>query len=266
MRGRKGRIKRCSFFACILRKPPQIALSFPLVRPLSLSRLKPLQERDSEKKTRYLTEDERTRLLAALDEREARLRTGRDNHNKWLAERGKETLPSLGVGFADYLKPLVLLAMNTGIRKGDILALTWKDVDFVAKTLSFIPGKTDSSPSANLLHVPMNKTVIDALSTWKGQAADTSPSALIFPSAKKKGAHIISIKRAWGTLLKAAQIENFRWHDMRHDFASRLVSQGTLLNDVRELLGHADIKMTLRYAHLAPENKLKAVELLDAKK
>ena len=69
-------------------------------------------------------------------------------------------------------------------------------------------------------------------------------------------------KTAWAKLLKDADIKNFRWHDMRHDFASQLVSKGVDLNTVRELLGHADIKMTLRYAHLAPQIKRAAVEML----
>ena len=70
-------------------------------------------------------------------------------------------------------------------------------------------------------------------------------------------------RSSWESLLKKANIQNFRWHDMRHDFASQLVMKGADLNTVRELLGHADIKMTLRYAHLAPDHKLRAVEMLE---
>ncbi|MNE76136.1 site-specific tyrosine recombinase XerC [compost metagenome] len=70
------------------------------------------------------------------------------------------------------------------------------------------------------------------------------------------------VKSAWLKLLERAKIGSFRWHDMRHDFASRLVMAGVPLNTVRDLLGHSDIKMTLRYAHMAPESKAAAVELI----
>jgi len=235
-----------------------------LIESNPLARLKPLQEHDSDEKIRiYLTSDEKTRLLAALNAREARLKTSRESHNKWLAERGKETLPSLDGGFADYLKPLILLAMNSGIRRGSLFSIKWGDVDFAAKTITL---RATITKAGKPLRLPMNQTVIDTLAAWRQQSADTMPKALIFPSPKKKGALMVDVKRSWEGLLKAAKIENFRFHDLRHDFASQLVMQGVDLNIVRELLGHADMKMTLRYAHLAPESKLRAVELLDGKK
>ena len=87
-----------------------------------------------------------------------------------------------------------------------------------------------------------------------------SNQKLIFPG--KNGQALVTLKKSWKSLLELANIENFRWHDMRHHFASKLVMAGVDLNTVRELLGHSDIKMTLRYTHLAPEHKALAVEKL----
>jgi site-specific recombinase XerD len=75
---------------------------------------------------------------------------------------------------------------------------------------------------------------------------------------------VLRVDKSWQAVLKAAKIERFRWHDLRHHFASRLVQRGVDLNTVRELLGHADISMTLRYSHLAPEQKAAAVAKLAA--
>jgi len=84
---------------------------------------------------------------------------------------------------------------------------------------------------------------------------------MVFPNHEGDKLHIIYV--AWMNLLEAAQIDDFLFHDCRHDFASKLVMADVDLNTVRELLGHANIKMTLRYTHLAPQKLALAVAKLN---
>ena len=98
----------------------------------------------------------------------------------------------------------------------------------------------------------MNAEALEVLKQWKEQAAD---GERVFPIDT-------GFKTAWAALLERAKISKFRWHDLRHHFASRLVQAGVPLNTVRELLGHGSVAMTLRYAHLAPDEKREAVEKL----
>jgi integrase len=154
---------------------------------------------------------------------------------------------------------MILLSLSTGIRKGTLFGLEWGDADFSKRILTL---RKEIEKTKKTRHMPMSDATYGILSKWKEQSGNTLPTTLIFPSPQT-GKKINTCKTAWGSLLKRAKIENFRWHDMRHDFASQLVMRGVDLNTVRDLLGHADIKMTLRYAHLAPENRLQAVKILD---
>jgi integrase len=225
-------------------------------------KLESLSERDSVKKVRYLTDEERAGLMTALDERETEIREGRDSHNKWLKARKLQPLPRIGEGaFADYLKPLVILSLSTGIRRNSVLSLEWRDVNFTDRTIMV---RAATSKSDKQYYVPLSDLALGTLSLWQKQSKHTAPGNLVFPSPRT-GKKMDDCGNSWNALLKRARIENFRWHDMRHDFASQLVMGGIDLNTVRELMGHADLKMTLRYAHLAPENKLQAVRILDKK-
>jgi site-specific recombinase XerD len=225
-----------------------------------LTRLERLSEEDSDSKVRYLADEERGRLMAALDAREKETRRARDSHNEWLEGRDLETKTKFKKeDFVDHLKPLVLLSLSTGIRRNSMLSLEWRDVDFASKTVMV---RAATSKSGKQYYAPLNNLAFDTLIRWHGQSKRTAPGNLVFPSSKT-GEKMGDCRSSWEALMKKAEIENFRWHDMRHDFASHLVMNGVDLNTVRELMGHADLKMTLRYAHLAPETKMRAVETLD---
>jgi integrase len=224
-----------------------------------LIRFERLPEEDSDTKIRYLFPEERERLFAALGAREERIRAERDSHNEWLDGRKREALPSLRSGaFVDYLKPMLIVALNTGIRRRSLFRLLWSDIDFREEILTV---RAETAKAGKEIHIPMNELLSRTLADWKAQTGGDGDE-LVFPSPKS-GEVFNNVRRAWDGVLKAADIKKFRWHDMRHDFASQLVMKGVDLNTVRELMGHADLKMTLRYAHLAPRAKRAAVELLE---
>ena len=231
------------------------AVAWMIIESNPISGIKPLPETDSQVKTRYLVPEEESALQATLERREERERVGRDNHNQWRRERGYEELPSLrNSAFTDHLMPMILLSLNTGLRRGELFNLEWSDVDF---TRNILTVQVANAKSGKLRHVNLNITAVDALKGWKSCYPG---GKLVFPS--KGGKPFNNVNSSWKSLLVDAGIVSFRWHDMRHDFASKLVMSGADLNTVRELLGHSDLKMTLRYAHLAPEVKAKAVEKL----
>jgi integrase len=214
-----------------------------------LARFKPLSGGDTPK-TRYLSTEEETRLRKAMDQREEELRQGRESGNQWRRERGYPAMEPL----VDYLKPMVLVSLNTGIRQGELFSMTWADLDLETAMLTV---RSENAKSGKTRYIPLNTEALETLQHWRRH---TSGDGLVFPSAT--GGRRDNIQKAWTALLKAAGVENFRHHDIRHTFASRLVTAGVDLNTVRELLGHGDLKMTLRYAHLAPAQRRAAVDKL----
>ena len=232
------------------------AVKWKILDEYPLKGLGMLPERDSQQKVRYLSQEEEKSLMDALDSREERIRTERDSANDWRVERGYKLYQDLRLlPYADHLKPMVLLSLNTGLRKGELLHLAWGNVDLQQAMLTV---QADVAKSGKVRHVPLNET---ALSSLKGWRKCSKGNAWVFPS--KEGKPFDHVNKSWRNLLHDAGIVDFRWHDMRHDFASKLVMAGVDLNTVRELLGHSDLKMTIRYAHLAPEHKRAAVEALD---
>jgi len=233
------------------------AVEWDVIASNPMRRVKQLKL-DKTPKVRYLNRSEEERLISALQERDKRLIEGRVNANKWRKKRNYKTLPEYSADdYWDYLTPLVLLCMNTGIRRGEAFDLTWENVDLQAKLLT-ITG--DSAKSSHTRHIPLSKQANACLSKWRVQQQEST--GLIFRSPIT-GKRLNNVYKAWESLKKSAGITNFRFHDLRHHFASSLVMRGVDLNTVRELLGHSSTEMTLRYAHLAPEHKAAAIARLD---
>ena len=164
------------------------------------------------------------------------------------------------------LGDLVLLAVNTGLRKTELLLLRWCDVDFANKTI-FVRAEITKTKTARL--VPLNLSAIRALLGRRCEFYEKGKNNLesfVFPATSQK---LLSKNGVWHFYNSFIKVKNeiglndFRFHDLRHTFASALVSCGVDLIKVRDLLGHSSIKMTERYAHLMKNDLYSAVSLLD---
>jgi integrase len=186
--------------------------------------------KEGEGKIRYLTPEERAALLSELYKR--------DETEK------------------DYFKCAVLVSLNTGVRKGTLLNLRWEYVDFKKKTL-YLPAEIMKGGKKK--YIPLNVTALKVLREWKSRSKPNQSTDYIFPG-EEPGTHLGDTKRPWETLMRRAGIQCFRWHDMRHDFASQLAMRGTDILAIKELMCHEVLAMTLIYAHLSPHHLEKAVE------
>jgi integrase len=173
-------------------------------------------------------------------------------------ERLRAVLAALS-GRDRFMQPLTLLALNTGMRRGELFNLTWADIDLVKRLLTVQGG---GSKSGQTRFLPLNKEATTVMQDWSSQGHTSEGAGLVFPHPVT-GKRLANIQYLWSRIMDAASIEGFRFHDVRHSFASSLVQRSVDLNTVRELLGHADISLTLRYAHLSPEVKANAMAVLD---
>jgi integrase len=158
-----------------------------------------------------------------------------------------EEMASLLAECPVHLEPLVRLALHTGLRKGELLSLRWDQIKGACLYLDGSQTKTSEPRS-----VPLNEEAQAALDTQRRRRELTS--LLVFPYKE--------VKDAFAGACRRAGIFNFRFHDLRHTFASHLAMAGVSLTTIAMLLGHRTLTMTLRYAHLSPGHLQEAVEKL----
>ena len=154
----------------------------------------------------------------------------------------------------DHLKPLITTAVHTGMRQGEMLALTWNDVDLENGFASINDPKNATPRKA-----PLNATAREAI---EGLRSNTR-SIKVFVGVDGHQIAARTVEKQFKRALVAAKIEDFKFHDLRHTCASWLVMAGVEIRKVKEVLGHKDIRTTLRYAHLSPDQIVDAVNKLD---
>ena len=180
-------------------------------------------EEENNKRDRWLTDDEEERLLEAC--------------SPWLRE-------------------LVVFALNAGMRLSEILTLTWKGVNLFRKTITVFKSK-----NKEMRTIPMNQTVFEMLKTrTKVKSMKTD---FVFYNKNHAQIDKCFVSLSFHYTARKARVEDFRFHDLRHTFATRLVQSGKDLYKIQRLLGHKTPSMTQRYAHHYPESLRDAVEILD---
>lgn len=170
---------------------------------------------EDNEKTRFLSDEERERLLIAC------------KGSKWPR-----------------LYALVLAALTTGARKGELLGLTWADIDR-ERGLATVGRSKNGDPKL----LPLVPAVLDELRRFAG-----APSDRVFPSTRR-AQEPYSFEIRWKEALQAARVRQFRFHDLRHSCASMLAQSGATLLEIGDLLGHRQLQMTKRYSHLAAGHK-----------
>ncbi len=179
----------------------------------------------SEGRLRYLEPEEIGRLLAA----------GAESRNP-------------------YLRTIMIVALNTGMRQQEILGLEWERIDLSSARITLYQTKSGKPRG-----IPINRDVYEALIALEGDAAKRT--GLLFTG--RDGGAWGKIRTAFELALKRAGVKDFTFHDLRHTFASHAIMRGVSLADLKEILGHSTITMTLRYAHLSPTHLRAAVEKVE---
>jgi integrase len=160
---------------------------------------------------------------------------------------------SLLAACAPTLVPVVMLALHTGMRLGELLHLEWKDIDFEQRLI-----RVKLTKSHRTRYLPMNARAVETL-----KGLPRRPDiGLVFWNPKSGRHWTWTHAPGWHKAIEASGVKEFRFQDLRHTFASRLVQAGVPIKVVQELLGHANVATTMRYAHLAPADLRRAVDIL----
>ena len=185
--------------------------------------------KESRGRTRFLSDEEREKLLNAC--------------------RSSESV---------FLFTIVTLALSTGMRKGEILGMKWENVDLNKKRITLVETKNGETRVVPLVGKAY-ELIRDLYLNIKPLSNDR-----VFPSTNTP-TQFRSIRTAWETALKKCEIENFRFHDLRHSTASYLAMSGASLLEIADILGHKTLQMVKRYSHLSEDHKATVLEKMNEK-
>ncbi len=218
-----------------LSKMLNIAVANELINKNPMWSVKKLKENNY--KTRVLMPEEEERLFKEIERGYEVI--GRDRKKKII-------YPYL------YLKNIIICALQTGMRKAEILNLKWSNIDFDYEYIELYVTKSGKSRK-----IPISTKLMKILKEIL--ASSNSEYVFVNPSTN---ANYIDIHKSFETVLENAKVNNFRFHDLRHTAATRMLEKGADIRTVQEILGHSSVSVTERYTHTNAKNKKNAIELL----
>jgi site-specific recombinase XerD len=211
-------------------------------------------------KNRYKASLSRALQLAVvsgqLSRNVARLVTTRKEDNtrvRWVSDEEEKRIVTTIKKRCPLQLPAYLVAVHTGMRKGEQFKLKWSQVDLERKKIFLTLTKSGKNRE-----IPMSETCHKILT----ELAKTKKNEYVFQATKREG-NLTDPRKWFVNVLTEAKVTNLHWHDLRHTFCSRLVMRGVDILTVSKLAGHGDVSVTQRYAHLSPEHLAGAVNVLD---
>ena len=207
-------------YICVLRKSFNLAIQDDLIAKNPCGGVKKLKENNE--LLRYLSKDEEKLLFEQL---------------------------------AEHLKPIVICALQTGLRRSNILNLRWEQLDF---DFRFIEIEKQENKGHKSIKIPMSDKLYE---TFKEIGIKNTGYVFLNPETNKP---YNTIRKGFLEACNRAGIKNFRFHDLRHTVATRLVSAGVDIKTIQEILAHSSITTTQRYLHTKTESKINAIKLLNA--
>ena len=177
-----------------------------------------------------------------------------NERDRWLTNDEEKRLL---LNCSDWLKDLVVFALNTGLRQGEQLSLEWTHVNLLRKTVTIQKTKSGKSKT-----IPLNQIAHNIL--IQRSEIRSIKNDFVFINGFGGKIDRSNLRRSFNSALNKAKIEDFHWHDLRHTFATRLAQNGVDIYKIAKLLGHQNVTMTQRYAHHCPDSLRDGVDILSA--
>lgn len=178
---------------------------------------------------------------------------------RYLSDSELSALLASAKATSKVLHAAIVLALATGLRRGELLRLTWRDIDLERSTVRVLEGKNGE---ARAVHLPA--AAAEALKGLKAGKI-VSASGAVFLTPEGKPLTWDRLDKAWRTAHAAAGLKDFRWHDLRHSCASYLAQNGATLHEIGGVLGHKSAGVTMKYAHLVAGAPVTGHDKLDEK-